>query len=116
MVSKGSFIMGIMIWALIMGVVVFILVANYFGFLAFLNEPLNRAVSGQPDVTCKVDSDCVISPTTCEKCDCGGLVNKNWHTFCPLTDRSVIFCNRCPSPGNYELKCQLGLCFEAPKK
>lgn len=75
---------------IIVGVLVFILILNFIGFLSFLNKPLNTLVAGTPDKSCNDNSDCVIRDTTCEICDCGEAVNKKWESFCPFKRKFVF--------------------------
>lgn len=93
-------------WILLIGGV--LLVANFFTLFSPLNEPLNTLIAGPPDKTCGIDEDCVVEPTTCEPCDCGDAVNKEWGTFCPFGTLSV-FCKMCPGLGT---QCIDGTCAE----
>ena len=55
----------------------------FYGFLSFLNAPLNNLFYGQVDRSCNADSDCVLRSTTCDvSCACPIAVNKNWNHKC----------------------------------
>lgn len=66
-----------------------------------------------PDKSCTVDSDCTVKRTTCEICDCGDAVNKNWTPKCHFNKYDVdhTLCEMCPAEGiNYVAKCISGEC------
>lgn len=96
---------------IIIGLIVLVLIyLNSVGSLSFLNQPLNNLIAGSPDKSCNSDSDCVIKTTTCNICDCGDAVNKNWHSFCPFLDKSIVRCKICTFPSDFGIKCIEGQC------
>ncbi len=98
----------IKIGLLALGIILLIAVINYLGVLSFLNN----YVSGTPNKSCMVDTDCVLRSTTCGYCDCGDAVNKDWNVFCPFRNPPAqVFCKMCPSPNlNFEIKCVENQC------
>jgi len=93
---------------LIAGTIIIILVfLNSMGAFGFLN----KYISGKPDTSCKIDSDCVLKKTTCNYCDCGSPVNKNWNVFCPFRKSNAqVLCELCPHPSMFDIKCIVGQC------
>ena len=93
---------------IILGIILFLILLNYSGELSFMNNYL----SGTPDKTCTIDSDCAIKRTTCGYCDCGDAVNKDWNVFCPFRDAHLgVLCKMCMSLNyDFEIKCVQNQC------
>ena len=91
----------------VLGVILLLVFFYLFGFLSFLNTPLNSILYGPVDKSCNVDSDCVLHSTTCEvSCACPVAVNKNWDKICPFGYKhSFVLCEPCLSLRRSELKC-----------
>jgi len=89
-----------------------ILILNYFGVMSFSNNMLNGIVSGSPDRSCSVDSDCIIKHTSCGPCDCGMAVNKDWNVFCPFKEKNILRfkCKMCMSNEDFQVQCINNLC------
>jgi hypothetical protein len=76
-----------------------------------INGSLNAIVAGEPDRSCRQDSDCALRQTSCSLCDCGDAVNMKWERFCPLPDKETVYCKPCASLGaDFQLKCADGTC------
>jgi len=94
------------------------LILNFFGYLAPLNQPINRMITVDPAVSCAYDSDCTLKPILCDPCDCGSAVNKEWDRFCMLKDTRVnTQCAPCPQQGtDYTIQCVVNTCKSVPKQ
>jgi len=91
---------------MVVGIILLLAFFYPFGFLSFLNAPLNSILYGPIDRSCTIDSDCVLQ-TTCEfSCGCPLAVNKNWDTICPFGYKHFFaLCEPCLSLSRSELKC-----------
>lgn len=78
------------IWSSITFLVVLFFVLS--GALGVLNNPVNKAVRGEPDTSCIVDADCVYRQTSCSSGWNGAsmsAVSASWDgPFCPFPDGS----------------------------
>jgi hypothetical protein len=93
---------------IVLGVILLLILLNYAG--AF--SSLNKYLSGTPDKSCTIDSDCVLKITSCDFCDCGDAVNKDWTVFCPFRNPPMqVLCKMCASPNHdFEVKCVENQC------
>jgi hypothetical protein len=82
---------------IILTVAAILLILNYFGYLADLNEPLNNLIVGSPEKICGYNTDCALKRTQCNPCDCGDAVYRDWAPFCILHDPKVYDCKPCPA-------------------
>lgn len=75
------------------------------------DESIYHPLLSPPDKSCIVDSDCTLRPTSCDACDCGEAVNRNWEAVCPFSNKELVHCKICPSEGdNFEIQCVENLC------
>lgn len=87
--------------------IVLLIFLYIFGFLSFLNTPMNNLLYGPVDISCNIDSDCVLKPIGCTvSCACHTPVNKDWNRICPFGYKHLFaYCGTCPSPSDFEIKC-----------
>ena len=87
---------------ILMGVIILvvIMIATF-----WLLQPNN------PNTSCQQDSDCVLRQTSCQPCDCGSPVNKNWKPFCPTgTTPPGVICGPCQDPQQIQIRCIQNQC------
>jgi hypothetical protein len=101
---------------IVIGVLLIFVVLNELTLLTFLNEPLNKLVSGTPIKSCSVDSDCKKIPlTTCTGCACTPIiVNKDWNTYCPFKGPGIQC--QCAIIDQTKVKCIDNLCTSVSNK
>ena len=101
------------------GVVVFLLILNFFGVFGFLNEPLNN-LRGGPDYSCTQDSDCVMKLASCGVCQPYNAVNSKWDIWCPFVDKGFLLgtvnCKIGLTPDDVSVQCKNNICIATQKQ
>ncbi len=100
-------------------IVMIIVLLNYMGLLAGLNEPINKLARGEPNFDCRTNEDCTYGKISCSRWTCGGVpINSAWHPFCPFNnERRIIPEEPIPdcankSPLSFKAECKEGKCQE----
>lgn len=108
-----------LIWILpilLIFVIILLFALDFFALLSFLNEPLNKLVSGDPDLSCIADDDCTFKRISCHANCPNAAVNRDWSRFCPFNEWSkIIISDITYCPPNFSL-CVMGTCRAASAK